>query len=260
MTIRTLAALVLLALPMTAQDPKGSTTTDQESIFFKAFYLERGARAEKEALDLYQQFLAAAPSHKYSKQAAQNALGLFNKAGNLEEASKFKKKYETLLKDASDAAAPAGDRRPGEGAPPAAGERRAGGGLQALRDELAKAKEAGDEKKVKELEEQIKAREEGRRGAGGQGQPGGRRGMGGGIFSDKKITEMNDEELGALKTGMGNMSRMLDMMRNNGQAETADKLEKLGKKLSEQLEAGKKEDAEKTREEMRAAMPRRGGG
>jgi tetratricopeptide (TPR) repeat protein len=259
---RTLAALTMLALPIAAQEAKG-TTTDPDAVFFKAFYLEKGERQNRQALELYQQFLAANPSHKYSKKAAQNAFGLYQQLGQLEEGEKFKAKYSELLKDASDAAAPqperrAGEGRRGEGAPPQGDRPRGGQRLAQLREDLEKAKAAGDDAKAKELEEQIKQLEERMRQGGGQG-PGGR-GMGGGLFSDKKITDMSDEELGALKTGIERMSGMFDRMRQQGRAEQADKMEKLMKTMSEQLQAGKKEDAEKTRQEMRALMPRRGGG
>src|SRR5688572_16684971 len=193
MMTRTLAVLTMLVLPLAAQEAKSATTSDPETLFFKAFYLEKGERQNKQALELYQQFLAANPSHKYSKKAAQNAYGLFPQLGQMEEGEKFKAKYSELLKDASDAAAPrAGEGRPGEGRPGggAQGERPRGGRLQGLRDELEKAKAAGDDAKVKELEEQIKQAEAARP-AGG---PGGRRG--GILFSDRKIADLNETELG----------------------------------------------------------------
>jgi len=256
MMTRTLAVLTMLALPLAAQEARSATTTDPETLFYKAFYLEKGERQNKQALELYQQFLAANPSHKYSKKAAQNAYGLFPQLGQLEEGDKFKAKYSELLKDASDAAAP----RPGEGRPAAGGgapgERPRGGRLQGLRDELEKAKAAGDDAKVKELEEQIKQAEAARP-AGG---PGGRRG--GVLFSDRKISELNETELGEFKTALDseNITRMLEMQRERGQAEQADKNEKLIKTLKEQLNAGKKEDAQKTLDEIRAGMMRRRGG
>ena len=242
MKIRFASALLALTLPLCAQAP---VAAEAETLFYKAFYMEKGQRDFVGAMDLYQQFLDKAPEHKLASEAAKQQFQLLDKTGKGKERDAFKAKYEKLLGNmaaapAGGAAPAAGGARGGEGAGPAGPGGRGAGGAGAgrpdmaarvaeLEKELAKAKEGGDAAKVKELETQLERAKAGR-GQGG-GAAGGRGGAMGALRGTKKISEMSDEELGQLKEGLGGMTRMLDMMRENGQEEVADKVEAAGTSL-----------------------------
>lgn len=264
--VSTLFAATLVAqgdTPRAAPAQDTAAAAQAENMFYRAFFLDRGERRPKEALELYTKFLEVAPAHRYAGRAAQGGLTILNNEGRMEEAEKFKAKFASQLRNVS-----TGDARPEarpdarpEGAPAAANAAR----LKELKDQLEKAKEEGDEQATRRLERQIRMLESGQggRGMGGEGRPGaeGRPGGGragaGGILGGKKLTEMNDEELASFKTGLANTGRMAERMRENGMAEQADRLEGSIKKVKDLLEAGKKEEAQKALEEMRAGM---GGG
>ena len=286
MIIRTLSVLALLGGAVVAQDtppaltrqaPAQGQSTEAESLFYKAFFLDRHASQRDAAVALYTQFLEKAPSHSYAKIAAQNAHILLMRDGKAEEASSFKTKYAALINADADRNV-AGDARPeraagergqrgerGEGGMRQRGEGQPGRGrvnMDELQAELAKAKEAGDEAKVKELEERIKQIEE-RRAAGGRGGQGGRGGMAGFQLLQRKVTDLNEEEVGQLSTFLdGFAPRMIERMRDGGQDEQATKLEKSVAAFKKALAEGNKEEAEKLRTEITASMPqgrRRGG-
>jgi hypothetical protein len=255
MKIRFATALLALALPLAAQEPIAAET---EAMFYKAFYLEKGQRDFVGAMDLYQKFLDQAPAHKLAAEAAKQQFGLLRVTGKTKERDAFKAKYEALLGNLANAPAePADGARPAGGA--AEGGRPAGRPDQAARvaeleAQLAKAKEAGNADEVKRLEQEIARAKQGGRGPGGRG----------GIMGlmGKKVAEMSDEELTQLKDGIGQSSRMVDMMRERGQEEQADKLEKGLGDLKKALDANNKEDAQKAVDALRELMPqrRRGGG
>jgi uncharacterized coiled-coil protein SlyX len=202
---------------------------------------------------LYDQFLAKAPEHALAAQAAKQQYALLDKTGKTKERDTFKAKYEKLIGDV----AVTGDRpaRPGpEGAGRGAGPGRPdpAARLADLEKQLAEAKASGDEAKVKELEAQIaRVKQMGDRArAGGQG---GR----GGMFSDKKLSEMSAEELTAFKGGLDRMEGMLDRMRERLGDEQADQLEANLGDLKKGLDANKLDDAQKALDAIRAAMPQR---
>ncbi len=262
MNIRLASAFLALALPLAAQQ---STPAETEAIFYKAFYLEKGPKDFAGAMALYDQFLAKAPDHKLAGEAARLEFALLDRTGKTKERDAFKAKYEKLLGNvvATGASDAAGDRpararnRDGEGPGddgPGAGRRFDPAAMQAeLEKQIEEAKKAGDEDKVKELTQRLeRAKQMGNR----QG------GRPGGMFGTKKLTEMSKDELDQFKGGLERMSGMVERMRDNGNDEAADKLEKAMETLNKQLADGKLEDAQKTLDEMRAAMPQRrpGGG
>ncbi|MCA8951977.1 MAG: hypothetical protein KDE27_20880 [Planctomycetes bacterium] len=263
MKTRFLSALLACALPLAAQDASAET----ELAFYKAFYLEK-THDYPGAMALYEKFLATAPKHDLAKVAAVQQYGLLNKTGKTKERDAFKTKFAALLADAdtvnrpADAAGDAPARPPrGEGGP---------GGNMAdrvaqLEERLKQAREEGDEEQVARLErmlERMKQMAE-NGGQGGPGQGGGQRGGFGGrrgsIFSDTKLTDMDEEQLDQFKAGLERMSGMLDRMRENLGEEAAKALETNMADLKKALDEGKIEDAEKARAKIRESMPRRGG-
>ncbi|HEX6810491.1 MAG TPA: hypothetical protein VF384_02605 [Planctomycetota bacterium] len=270
MKIRTATALLALMLPLAAQDPAAAN----EAIFYKAFYLEKGARDRENASVLYEQFLNAAPDHKLAKEAATLQYHLLGQMGKTKEQGAFKTKYEKLLGNVAPAPA-AGDRGAGGGADAPRGGRgdgqgrAAGGGdMQArmaeLEKQLAKAKEEGNDEEVKKLEDQIarmkQMAERGGRGGAGAGGPGGMgRGAFGVLRGNKKYSEMTDEEKTQLKDAVGMAQGMADRQRDNGNEDAAKKIETATADLKKALEGNKPEDIQKALDAVRAAMPARGG-
>jgi hypothetical protein len=258
MKFRFASALLALALPLAAQAPAAS---EVEVMFYKAFYLEKGQRDFVGAMALYEEFLAKAPEHKLAAEAAKQNFQLLDRTGKTKERDAFKTKYASLLGNIANA--PAGERRD---APPAAGEGRGPGNrpdaaarMAELEKQLAKAKADGKDDEVKRLQEQIdRLKQAGERGAraGGQGGPGGRGGLMAVLRGNKKLADMNEEEMTQLKTGLGQASGMLDRMRENGQEEAADKAAKQVDAIKKALDAGKMDEAQKALDALREAMPR----
>lgn len=249
MKIRVVSALLALALPLAAQDP-----TPTEALFYKAFYLEKGQMDYASAMVLYQQFLEQAPEHTLAAQAAKQQYLLLDRTGKTKERDAFKAKYEKLIGDVQ---ATGGDKaRPADGAGRGPEGQGRGQGrpdpaarIAELEKELAKAKEAGDDARVKEIEEQIaRAKQMAER-----GRQGGRMGL----FSDKKLAEMSEDELKQLKDGLGRFEEMVDRMRERVGDEQADKLEGHLGALKKALDAGKLDEAQKEVDAIREAMPRR---
>ena len=91
MSTRYIPSLVLaLALPLAAQERVVEANVkgqDVANTFYRAFYLERGEQRHQEAIDLYKQFLAAAPNNRYSGKAADSLVKLLNRVGKVEEAA-----------------------------------------------------------------------------------------------------------------------------------------------------------------------------
>ena len=271
MTIRIASLFLALALPLTAQDAGGPT--EPETMFYKAFYLEKGQRDFAGAMALYEQFLAKAPEHKLAGEAARQQFRLLDATGKTKERDAFKAKYEKLLGNvAATAPTPAVQERPargGEGGErPARGEGGAAGGrpdtaarMAELEKQLAAAKEAGNADEVKRLEQQIeRMKSMGNRGQGGPGGTGGRGrgGLMGAVMGGKPVAEMSDEEIGQLKSGIEQSSQMIDMMRERN-PEQADKLEKGVADLKKALDAGDKAAAQTALDALKSAMPARGG-
>jgi hypothetical protein len=276
MKIRFATALLALALPLCAQDSTNATA-QAEGMFYKAFYLEKGPRDFAGAMALYEQFLAAAPGHKLATEAAKQQFNLLDKTGKTKERDAFRAKYEKLLGNAvavagdAPATAPTAPAGAGEGRPQRGeGEARGPGGgrfdpaaQQAeLEKQIEKAKADGNEEEVKRLTQRLERIKQmaagggrpGQGGGAGQGGPGGR---GAGMFGNKKLTEMNADELTQFKEGLGMMEGMLDRMRERMDAEQVKKVEGNLETLKKNLEAGKLEDAQKALDAVREAMPRR---
>lgn len=280
MKTRIVSALLALALPLCAQD----NSADTENTFYKAFYLEKGARDFAGAMDLYSKFLAAAPDHKLAKTAARQQFGLLNKTGKTKDRDAFREKYADLLGGAAATGRAVADDAParpgrGEGAEgrgrgeggEGRGARGEGGADMAARikdteAELAKAKEAGDEEQVANLTRRLERMKEmaaggGRgRGAGGEGRQGGR--ARGGMFGSKKLAEMSADELKEFKAGLDRMSGMIDRMRERLDEDQAKALETNLSDLQKALEGDKLDEAQKALDKMRESFPnrRRGGG
>ncbi|MCA8975330.1 MAG: hypothetical protein KDC98_11455, partial [Planctomycetes bacterium] len=271
MRTRFVSALLALALPICAQDP----SAEAENNFYKAFYLEKGARDFSGAMELYAKFLAAAPDHKLAKTAAQQQFGLLNKTGRTKERDAFREKYAALLggadaprerpargEDEGDADAPRG-RDEGD-APRGRGQGGFGGRGQGfdpaartaeLEKELAKAKEDGDEEQAARLTRQLERMKQfAERGARGQGGPG-QAGRGGFGRSTKPLAEMNEEELGQFKSRLERMSGMIDRMKENLGEEQAKALQTNMDSLQKALDGGKLEDAQKAYDKIRESMP-----
>jgi tetratricopeptide (TPR) repeat protein len=265
MKIRFASALLALALPLCAQEPAAAAA---ETTFYKAFYLEKGQRDFAGAMALYQQFLEQAPEHKFAAEAAKQQFALLDKTGKTKERDAFKAKYEKLLGNIASAPPAAGGAAGGDAPRPERGAGGAAGGrmdsaarMAELEKQLEKAKADGDAEAQKRLEQQIeRMKQGGGRGQGGPGQggPGGMRGgLMGALRGTKKIAEMNDEEMTALKGNIEQAGGAIDMMRERS-PELADKLEKGVAELKKALDAGNKEDAQKAMDALREAMPARG--
>ena len=108
-----LSLAMALAMPLAAQG--GAVEASKQNLantFYRAFYLDKGEQRHQEAIELYQKFLNAAPSHRYSGRAADNMIRLLNRVGKVEEAQAARTKYASVLKSVQ------GDRPPvarGEG-------------------------------------------------------------------------------------------------------------------------------------------------
>jgi len=265
MKIRLASALLALALPLAAQEPAADTN---EVLFYKAFYLEKGPKDFIGAMALYEQFLAKAPEHKLAKEAATQQFHLLDRVGKSKERDAFKAKHEKLIGDIRPTAG--GGDNPAGDAPRGAGRGAERGGenrmdMQAriaeTEKQLAKAKEAGDEAKVKELTQQLERMKNAGsdRARAGQGRGGLMRVM----QSNKKVSEMNAEEMTALKDAVGQSSGMIERMREMGNEDAANKLQTNVDALKKALDANNHEDAQKALDAIKAAMPqgrRRGEG
>ena len=252
MKIRFASVLLALALPLAAQD---STPSPTEALFYKAFYLEKGQMDYAGAMVLYDQFLAEAPEHALAQKAAERQFDLLDRTGKTKERDAFRAKYQKLLGDR----AVAGERpaRPGaEGAGRGAeGGRGAGrpdpaARMAELEKQLAEAKEEGDTERIAQLEQQLqRLRQAGERGRGPGGRPG--------LFGDKKLADMSEDELGQFKEGLARMEPMLERMRERLGDEQADKLDTNLGALKKALEADDLAGAQKALDTLREAMPRR---
>lgn len=287
MMLRLAPLALFLALPLAAQAPEAANAA--ENTFYKAFYLEKGERDFAGAMALYEKFLANHADHKYARAAAENQLALLQRTGKTKDADAFAQKYSRLLGNAAVATAGDGDRpAAGDGPRPGRGEGARGRGegarggdaagqavprgnmeerLKELEAQLAKAKEEGDAAAVERLERQIqrtKAMAErggaGRGEAGGpEGARGGRGGFGGRGFGQVKFADMSEEQLAEFKTTrLDMMSRMIDMLRENGQDERAKAIEDGVAAVKKALDENKLEDAQKAYDKMVEGMRGRG--
>jgi hypothetical protein len=274
MKIQFASVLFALALPLCAQD---QSTAQAENLFYKAYYLERGARDFAGAMSLYEQFLAEAPGHKLASEAARQQFALLDKTGKTKERDAFRSKYEKLL---GNTVAVAGDTPPpasAEARParPAAGDAGPAGArpdmaaqTAELEKQIEKAKAEGNDEEVRRLSQRLERMKQ--MGAGGRGpgqaagRMGGMGGMGGlaALMGGKKLSEMSAEELSSFKEGLGAMETMMGRMAERMDAEQAKKLESNIEALKKGLDGGKLDDAQKALDALREVMPRgrRGGG
>ncbi|MCA8968640.1 MAG: hypothetical protein KDC95_02610 [Planctomycetes bacterium] len=249
-----------------AQDAKQEASPEALNVFYKAFWLERGARKLDDAVSHYKKFLAMAPKSEHAPRAARSLVNLLYRDDKVEDAQAAEKQFAALLAQAP--AGPAGGPGAGagrgagrpEGAPPRGagqGGQRPGRDMSAtierLEKQIADAKAAGDDDNVEKLQrrlENVKAAAE--RGAGaGAGEGGqGRRGAGGagggrmGGRQMKPLNEMTKEEATQWIERMeGFLDRMLERMPEDRAAE----MEKGFKEMKSLVEAGKLEEAEKIR-------------
>ena len=253
-------------------------------MFFRAFYLDRGERRADEAVQLYRQFLEAAPNHKYAGRAARDAVALLSRAGKLDEAQKLRECSALIAAEPQAEPArrprdgPARPRRPAESRPriqpPEGGAERGAAGeplsaeqkqrleqrLGELKGRFDQIKDGGDAEEIARLERQIERLErqikEGRAPAGREGRgPGG--GGGSGDRMRVKFAEMSDDEITErLERSEQFQGQMLDRMRENGQGDRADEVEKQWAEMKKLLADGKKDEAQKIWDEVLGQMRR----
>lgn len=276
------AQIVITEKAPAAQPAQPAQDDASDSIFYKAFYLAEGARQYDQAIDLYKQFLAASPKSKLAPRAARSLVNLLYRTDKVDAAEAAKKDFAALLEQAP-AAAGAGeqDARPrGEGGqrqrpPQGRGEGGAPGQAPAsteqiearkrqikqAEEQLAEAKNAGDEEAAARLTRQIQRYKDDlaateARGAGGQGgRPGARQpgGQGGGRMA-RPFAEMTQEEATQAVERMGGM---VDFVRQRQGDEAAKKMEDSIAKMKDLIKEGKLAEADKIRAEM---MPAGGAG
>jgi len=192
-TVSMIAAL-LVVQGATAQDFQGQRRAPRretprqarpdgpnDHLFYKAFYLERGARRLDQAVAAYREFLAKAKDSQYAPRAARYLVNTLNRLGKTEEARKVGEQFADLIARAPAArrggfGGPEG-RRGGFGGPEGRrggfGGARGGFGnrggarggdvdvaqlkqrLERLKVNLATAKDSGNEERVKGLERAI---------------------------------------------------------------------------------------------------------
>lgn len=264
-------------------------------LFYKAFYLYRGANRFNEAIELFRKFLEKAPDSPLAPVAARNTLNLLYRTNRVDEANEFRERYEKLLARGPRRAR--GDRarrdREGRGDRPRVDRPRAGGRarpprarrgdpagrlqmierrLAQLERNLKKAREEGSEEEVERLERRLenlkRAYEEiKRRIAEGGPMPEGRRRpregrgpAGRGRFGRRMrpLTEMSKDELQEHVERMGQMiERFAARLEDMGQEERAEQLVKSFKKYKSLIEAGKLEEAMELRRTMFGRRRRR---
>ena len=208
--------LAVAASGVSAQNQDNSA----DALFYKAFYMDMGARKYEDALKLYKKFLAAAPKSQYAPRAARSLVNLLYRTDKVEDARAAEKTFAQLLAqrparggerggrfgrggdrggrfgrggDRGGRFGRGGDRGGRFGRGGERGGRGAGGGdssataarfermVTSLEAQVKEAKEAGNSDKVERLEKQLK-RVKDRIAAikAGGGDAGGRGGMRGG--------------------------------------------------------------------------------
>jgi len=280
-----IAALVALQVSASAQDvatdkvvgvqekqaPKVVVAKEagpSAGLFYKAFYLETGARKFDEAIKVYHSYLAAAPKGHFSPRSAYSLRQLLNRVGREDEANEVGEKFKDVI-----ALRPRGRRSAG-GRGSMGGQGRRGNNqgdrpdytaelakltkdLEATTKSLEGAMANNDQtqiqnlqKKMDKLASQIKnvqrRMERGNR-QGGNRQ-GGRRGFG------TPLADMSKEELDTM------LERTESMIERFGQMlepEAAADMEKKFGEFKKLIKAGKIEEAQKMRTEMFQGMRRR---
>jgi hypothetical protein len=245
-----------------------SRADQAENMFLKAFYLEARARTRQRRGDrALQEILRHRPElEKYAGEAARNTINLLNRGGRkTEDVDAFKTKYAAIVKNLdlsqpADAGAEPGQRGRGQGGQGGQGQR--GPSVDEIKAQLEKAKADKNEAEITRSRPSSRPPRSVRPGVARvavRAEPRPPRPMG---AMTKPITEMNEEELGQFEQMSQFFDRRITQMRDNGQAENADKAQAAYKKMKDALTAGKKEEAEAARVELTKLLPpmRRGGG
>ncbi|HEB52127.1 MAG TPA: hypothetical protein ENI87_02610 [bacterium] len=225
---RIATTLLALAIPLCAQEQKPVTsektsqsTSQIEAVFYKAYYLERGQRDFAGAMALYEEFLAKAPQHKLAKEAAKQQFRLLDRTGKTKERDAFKAKYRDLLGDLANVTS---------GRPPRGSDR----GTDRPR------------------------RREGGFGGRPRGRMGGMRQVMALMRSDKKLADLDEEQMGQLEDYLAASDRNLDRLSRFLGEDVVAKLKAGAQQLKAALDADKMEDAQKALEQLRRDWPQMG--
>jgi tetratricopeptide (TPR) repeat protein len=239
-------------------------------LFYKAFYLQNGAKKFNKAIELYGKFLRESPKSQFAPIAARNTLNLLYRTNQIDQANEFRENHKGLLARAGRKARNSGqegrvrDRNKQGGRVRRSGNpRNAGAQLERLEKRLvdlqkkiAEARESGDMDTVEKLEGRLanlkkalkRIQESGRRGNNPGNRGPGRRNAGrrnAGRRMMKPLTKMSAEELKEHVKLMGSMiERFSDRMVDRGMEEQAKKIRDNFKKFKALVEAGKIKEAQ----------------
>lgn len=247
------------------------------NLFYKAYYLESGARKFDEAIEVYKEYLAAAPKGHFAPRSAYSLRQLLNRVGREDEAREVGERYKDVIALRRRGRNMGGRGNAGFGGFGGRGNRgnRDGGAgqranyakqlekltkdLETTQKSLEGAMASNDQAKIEKLQKkmdklanQIKVMqrrmERGDNPRRRQGQGRGRRGFG------TPLKDMSKEELDTM------LERMDGMMERMGQfldPDRADEVEKKFKEFKKLVKDGKLEEAQKMRDEMFRGMRRR---
>ncbi len=290
------SAVTLIASIGTAQNGDQGTPQVKETVvsqvktqeneaanayFYKAFYLQNGAKKFAIAIELYKKFLGEAPKSKLAPIAARNTLNLLYRTNQIDQANEFRENHKDLLARAvrrenntdRPGANRRGNRRGRQGGRVGRGNPRNAGAqlerlekrLVALQKQIEEARSNDDMDKVEKLEGRLanlkkalkRIQEGGQRGD----NPPGNRGRGrraGGRRMMKPLTEMSKDELKQHVERLGSMiDRFYERMVERGMEDRAAKIKENFKKFKALIEAGKIEEAQKAMQSLFGRRRRR---
>ena len=243
------------------------------NLFYKAYYLESGARKFDEAIEVYKAYLAAAPKGHFSPRSAWSLRQLLNRVGREDEARDVGEQYKDVIAlrrrgrnmggRANAGFGGRGNRAGRNGADQSANYakqlEKLNKNLETTQKSLEGAMASNDQAKIAKLQKkmdklanQIKVMqrrmERGDNPRRRQGQGRGRRGFG------TPLKDMSKEELDTM------IERMDSMMERMGQfldPDRAAEVEKKFKSFKKLVKDGKLEEAQKMRDDMFQGMRRR---
>jgi hypothetical protein len=300
-TVLTIAALTALQVAATAQiiiqeKPGGEQDRPaakvhvakkpgaQANLFYKAFYLESGARKFDAAIEAYREYLGASPKGHFAPRSAYSLRQLLNRVGREDEAREVGERYKDVLSLRRRGRMRGADARSG-GRGDRGGNRRGDRGgnrdrnseqkrnyaaqlekltknLEATEKALENAANGDDpakieklQKKVNKISNQIKViqrrmeRGDNPRRGGAEGENRGRR-----RGNRPALKDMSKEDLDSMVERMG---RMVDRISQNVDADRAENIEKNYAKFKKLVEAGKLDEAQKMVNKMFGGMRRR---
>lgn len=279
MTPRCALSLLLLAVPALPQGgdrPAAATIAkpgDADQLFYRAFYLHRGERRYEQALALYREFLAAAPDSRYAARAVDDAAAILNRSGKADEARQLRDRYSGDKAKPPAAEVPATTEAARADTPPARDQRamtdaektRAQEQLTELKAQLAKAEESGEERNVQRLGQQIqrleRQLESGMVSAAPRGgRASGQRGQARGNRRQVSFVDMDADQIAQQLERMERLqSTAIERLKESGQTEQADKIEKQWTQMKKLLDEGKPAEAQKIYDEVMTSMRRRRG-